>query len=100
MSKNCQRTVQIFYHTHTFTYTQICNLLYYQRFLEFISQIKEGNNIYWDFSPKKYYDIKEVKIYTINVIVKDIKMKFDILTSKIFLKIEKTTDRHFVFHSV
>ena len=66
-----------------------------------MSQIKEGNNIYWDFSPKKYYDIKEVKIYsTINVIVKDIKMKFDILTSKIFLKIEKTIDCHFVLHSL
>lgn len=43
---------------------------------------KKGNNIYWNCSPKKYYDIKEDKIHsTINATIKDIKMKFNIYTS-------------------
>lgn len=60
----------------------------------FISQIKDGNTIYWDFSPKKYYDIKVVKIYsTINVTIADIKMNFvNIYTSKILVNIGKIID--------
>lgn len=55
---------------------------------------KTGNNIYWDFSPKKYYDIKEVRICsTINVTITDIKIKFvNICTSKILVNIGKIID--------
>lgn len=100
MPKNYQRTVQIFL-SYTHKHSNLLLVILLESLSICITNKKEGNNIYWDFSPKKYYGIKEVRIYsTITIIIKDIKMKFNILTLKILPKIGKTINGHFVLHSV